>query len=117
MSEAVVGLTDYLLTLECALFSGILMRTAATWPEVRRFFAVFFLSGALTSLTGGTYHVWFSNSTSVPILWTTTVVALGAAAFAAWAIGACLLFAQPVRGRVIKAALIELLAYSIYVAA
>ena len=119
MSEVVVGLTDYLLTLECALFSGILMRTAGAWAEVRRFFAVFFLAGALTSLTGGTYHVWFSNSTSLPasILWTTTVVALGASAFAAWAIGACLLFAQPVRGRVIKAALIELLAYSIYVAA
>jgi len=118
VSEVVVGLTDYLLTLECALFAGMLMRTDGGWPEVRRFFAVFFFAGALTSLTGGTYHVWFSNSTSVPanVLWTTTVVALGAVAFAAWAIGACLLFAQPVRGRVIKAALIEFLAYSIYVA-
>lgn len=119
MSEVVVGLTDYLLTLECALFSGILMRTTGAWAEVRRYFAVFFLAAALTSLTGGTYHVWFSNSASVPasILWTTTVVALGGVAFAAWAIGACLLFVEPVRGRVIKAALVAFLAYSIYVAA
>jgi len=119
MSEVVVGLTDYLLTLECALFSGILMRTAGEWAEVRRFFAVFFLAGALTSLTGGTYHVWFPGSTSLPanVLWKTTVVSLGAVAFAAWAAAACILFAGPARGWVIRAALVEFLAYSIYVAA
>jgi len=119
VNEVVVGLTDYLLTLECTLFAGLLMRIDGGSPEIRRFFAVFFLAGALTSLTGGTYHVWFPNSTSLPanVLWKTTVVALGAVAFAAWAAGACLLFTQPLRGRVIKAALIELLAYSIYVAA
>lgn len=119
MNEVVVGLTDYVLTLECALFGGMLMRIEGGWREIRRFFAIFFLAGALTSLTGGTYHLWFPISTSVPanVLWKATVVALGAVAFAAWAIGASLLFAQPLRGRVITAALIEFLAYSIYVAA
>jgi len=119
MNEVVVGLTDYLLTLECAVFAGMLMRTAGGSPEMRLFFAVFFLALALTSLTGGTYHVWFPSSTSLPanVLWKTTVVSLGAVAFAAWAAGACVLFAGPARGWVIGAALVEFLAYSIYVAA
>ena len=45
---------------------------------MRLFFAVFFLALALTSLTGGTYHVWFPRSTSLPanVLWKTTVVSL-----------------------------------------
>jgi len=118
MNEVVVGLTDYLLTLECAVFAGMLMRTAGGSPEMRLFFAVFFLALALTSLTGGTYHVWFPGSTSLPAnaLWKTTVVSLGAVAFAAWAAGACILFAGPARGWVIRAALVEFLAYSIYVA-
>jgi len=119
VNEVVVGLTDYLLTLECAVFAGMLMRITGGSPETRRFFAIFFFALALTSLTGGTYHLWFADSTSLPadVLWKTTVVSLGAAAFAAWAAGACLLFAQPLRGRAIKAVLIEFLAYSIYVAA
>src|SRR6267154_5639822 len=118
MNEVVVGITDYLLTLECAVFAGMLVRTAGGWSEMRLFFAIFFLALALSSLTGGSYHVWFPSSTSLPanVLWKTTVVSLGAAAFAAWAAGACVLFVQPLRGRAIKAVLIEFLAYSIYVA-
>jgi len=37
MNEVVVGLTDYLLTLECAVFAGMLMRTAGGSPEMRFF--------------------------------------------------------------------------------
>lgn len=119
MSEVVVGLTDYLLTLECALFAALLARVGGASPEVRRFFVVFFVSLAVTSLTGGTYHLWFSGSSSATanVLWKTTVVALGVAAFAAWAAGACLLFARPLRGWVIAAALLEFLAYAVYAAA
>jgi len=119
VSEVVVGVTDYLLTLECALFAAVLARVGGASPEVRRFFVVFFVSLAVTSLTGGTYHLWFSGSSSVTanVLWKTTMVALGVAAFAAWAAGACLLFAQALRARVIKAALAEFLAYAIYAAA
>ncbi|HYA46554.1 MAG TPA: hypothetical protein VEF92_03285 [Burkholderiales bacterium] len=119
MSEVVVGLTDYLLTIECGLFAGILMRLDSAWPEIRRHFAVFFSSLALTSLAGGTYHVWLSDSSSAlaDLLWRTTVVALGAVAFGAWAAGATLLFAQPTRTWAIRTALAEFLAYSVYVAA
>jgi hypothetical protein len=119
VSEVVVGLTDYLLTLECAFFAGMLMRFDGGRPELRRFFAVFFSALAVTSLTGGTYHVWFSNSTSLTanVLWTTTLLALGVVAFAAWSIGACLFLAQSAKDFVVKAALVEFLGYSAYVVA
>ncbi|HEY6241603.1 MAG TPA: hypothetical protein VIW78_12310 [Burkholderiales bacterium] len=119
MDEVVVGLTDYLLTLECAVFAGMLMSIAGGQPEMRRFFAIFFSALALTSLTGGTYHLWFANSNSLTanVLWKTTVVALGAVAFAAWSIGACVLLSQSVKGFVVKAALVEFLGYSAYVVA
>lgn len=119
MSEVVVGVTDYLLTLECAFFAGMLMRFEGGRQEPGRFFALFFLALAVASLSGGTYHVWFSNSDSLPadVLWTTTVVALGAVAFSAWSIGAGLLLPRPARDYVVKAAGVEFLGYSAYVVA
>lgn len=119
MSEIVVGLTDYGLTLECALFAGWLVRIEGGWPEIRFFFVVFFLALAATSLTGGTYHLWYPDSASAvaTALWSVTMVVLGAAAFAAWSIGACLLLGRQARSFVVKVALIEFLAYSIYVVA
>jgi hypothetical protein len=118
MSEIVVGLTDYGLALECALFAGWLMKIEGGWPEVRRFFTVFFLALA-ASLTGGTYHVVYSDSTSATAvaLWWMTMVALGVVAFATWSLGACLLFGRSAGSLVVKAALLEFLAYSIYVVA
>jgi hypothetical protein len=119
VDEVIVGLTDYLLTLECALFAGLLAKIDGWWREIRHFFAIFFSALALTSLAGGTYHLWFPESTSraADILWKTTVVALGAVAFAAWSIGACVFLAQSAKGLVIKVALFEFLSYSVYVVA
>ncbi|HMG60270.1 MAG TPA: hypothetical protein VK583_11105 [Burkholderiales bacterium] len=119
VSEIIVALTDYGLTLECALFAVMLLTINGGWEEIRGFFGIFFLSLAATSLTGGTYHLFFSASSSAPadVLWKTTVIALGAVAFAAWSIGACLLLVQSVKGLVVKAALVEFLGYSAYVVA
>jgi len=119
VSEIIVGLTDYGLTLECALFAVMLLTIKGGRREIRGFFVIFFLSLAMTSLTGGTYHLFFSASSSMPadVLWKATVLALGAVAFAAWSIGACLLLAQSVKGLVVKAALVEFLVYSAYVVA
>jgi len=119
LSEVVVGLTDYLLTLESAVFVWILKGTRGGSPEVQRSFVAFFGFMALASLTGGTYHILSPNPASAPaaILWKATVVSIGAVAFSAWSIGACLLFVHPARGRVVTAALIAFLAYSIYVVA
>jgi len=119
VNEVVVGLTDYLLTLECALFAGLLVRIDGGWGRCAAFSRFFFSGLALTSLTGGTYHLWFPNSTSLPadVLWKTTVVALGAVAFAAWSMGACVLLAQARQGSCRQGALFEFLGYSVYVVA
>ncbi len=119
MGELVVSLTDYLLAAECAIFAWMLLRVDGGGQEIRQFFVAFFVFSALASLTGGTYHGFLSNlsSTQAAVLWMATVVVLGAVAFSVWSIGACLLFAPPTRGRVIKVALVEFLIYSIYVVA
>ena len=117
--EITVALTDYLLAIECAFFALMLIRTDGAWLEIRWFFVTFFGFTALASLTGGAYHLLLSNSSSMSaaILWKTTVIAIGAATLAAWSIGACLLFAQPIRGRIVKAAFAAFMIYSIYVVA
>ncbi|MGZ8258241.1 MAG: DUF6962 family protein [Methylotenera sp.] len=117
--EITVGFTDYLLAVECAFFALMLIRTDDTWLEIRWFFVTFFGFTALASLTGGTYHLLLSNSSSMSaaILWKTTVIAIGAATFAAWSIGACQLFAQPIRGHIVKTAFTVFVIYSIYVVA
>lgn len=119
MGEITVGLTDYLLAIECAFFALMLIRTDGAWLEIRWLFVTFFGFTALASLTGGTYHLLLSNSPSMSatIVWKTTIVSIGAATFAAWSIGACLLFAQPIRGRIVKAAFAAFMIHSIYVVA
>ena len=117
MDEIVVGLTDYVLTIECAIFAWMLIGIGSARQDIQRFFAAFFAFTGLASLTGGTYHAFLASTSSTlgDVIWTVTIVAIGAAAFAAWSIGACLIFSKRIRGWVVKAALIELVAYSFYV--
>jgi len=117
--EIAVGFTDYLLVIECTYFVLVLIRTDSAWPAIRWLFAGFFGFTALASLTGGVYHLLLTNSLSMPavMVWKTTIIAIGCVTLAAWSIGAHLLFAQPTRGRIIKAASVAFVIYSIYVVA
>lgn len=119
MDEILVSATDYLLAIECIVFTGILLKTDNGWREMRRFFAVFFACTALASLAGGIYHGFFSTlvSPAASAVWDTVLVALGLVACAGWSIGACLLFVEPLRSRLVHLALGEFLIYSIYVLA
>lgn len=119
ITEIIVGLTDYLLALESAIFAWMLVKANGGNPGTRRFFVAFFAFMALASLIGGTYHILSPDSSATPavLAWKTTVIAIGGVAFSAWAIGAHLLFVQPLRGRVVIAALIASLVYSVYVVA
>ena len=117
MDEILVSATDYLLAIECMVFTGILLTMGDGWREMRRFFAIFFACTALAALAGGIYHGFFSTSVS-PLgsaLWDAVLVALGLAACAGWSIGVCLLFVEPLKSRLVHLALIEFLIYSIYV--
>ena len=116
-SEIVVGASDYLLALECLFFEWILLRIDAPWSSIRWSIVAFFLFIASASLTGGTWHLFFSQSSSLAATldWKATMLAIGATALAAWSFGACLLFGKPTRRRVTKATLFAFAVYSIYV--
>ncbi len=119
MDEILVSATDYLLAIECLIFTAILLPVKAAWPEMRRFFAIFFAGTAVASLAGGIYHGFFSTSASNAgdLYWVAVMAALGLVACAGWSIGACLLFVEPLKGRLVRLAAFEFLIYFIYVAA
>ncbi len=123
MDEILVSATDYLLAIECLVFTAILLTAKAAWPEMRRYFAIFFAGTAVASLAGGIYHGFFSTSVSNAgnLYWVAVMAALGLVACAGWAIGVCLLFVEPIverlKSRLVRLAAFEFLIYFIYVAA
>jgi len=119
LDEVVVGVTDYLLALECAVFAWVLRAIREGRWQIRNFFAAFFGLTALASVAGGTSHMFFSGSSSLAasLFWMVTVLALGGVAFAAWSIGAILFFAERNRVRVVILAAVEWAVYGAYVVA
>jgi len=96
MTEPDVALTDYGVTLECALLAGLLLRGVSARIELRRFFAIFFVSAGIAALAGGTVHGFFLNPDSLAgtVLWRIALLALGLTTFAAWSIGGRLMFTE-----------------------
>ena len=105
MTEPDVTLTDYFLALEASVFAYLLWqrgRAGGGGPagEQRRWWALFFAAIAAAAAAGGTVHGFLlaSESRARAVLWPATLIALGAAALAAWALGArLLLLARAVR--------------------
>ncbi len=79
MHEPDVTLTDYGLTLLCAIFAWKLRGRGAAWP-------IFFASIALGALAGGTVHGFFPDSSTWAnqILWTVTLLAIGVTTASGW---------------------------------
>lgn len=116
MTEPDVTLTDYLLAVECAVFSALLIRRPAR-GGLKRPFALFFAASAVAAAAGGTVHGFYLDGASRAgvVLWRAALVAIGVAAYCAWTIGARLLF-QPARAaRVQAAAAIGFVAYAVLV--
>jgi len=114
VTEPDVALTDYALALECAILTGLLLRSATTQAGLRRLFALFFASSGIAAAAGGTQHGFFLDDGSVMdiLLWRAALVALGLTALAAWSIGGRLLFRDGVARAIEVAAGIEWLAYA-----
>ena len=93
ISEPIVTLTDYGLTVECAVLAWLMGRRAG--GPAREWFTLFFLSLGAAALTGGTVHGFFPDPTSVGhrLLWPTALLAIGVMAWAAWSAGGALAFA------------------------
>jgi hypothetical protein len=95
--EPDVALTDFGLAAECALFAGWLYWRGLTGNSLRRWFVVLFVALGLGALLGGITHGFLpdAGSDAARIVWNATLIAIGVAACASWAVGAHVLFAEP----------------------
>lgn len=88
MLEPDVTLTDYLLSLLCAVFAGwCWRRRAAAW----RWYVAFFCTLSLASLLGGTVHGFIPSGRWSDLLWCGVLLSLGGTAVAMWGITTTLL--------------------------
>ena len=96
MTEPDVALTDYGVTLECAILTGLLFRREPARRELRNLFALLFASAGIAALAGGTVHGFLLRGDSAlgAILWRVVLLAIGLTALAGWSIGGRLLFAE-----------------------
>jgi hypothetical protein len=94
--EPDVALTDFGLAAECALFAGWLLRRGLTGNPLRRWFVVLFAALSLGALLGGITHGFLPDAASdaARMVWNATLIAIGVAALASWAVGAHVLFAN-----------------------
>jgi intracellular septation protein A len=92
IAEPDVTLTDYALTIECAILAWLVYRRIERAPRLERWFVVFFSAVGLAAFTGGTAHGFIHDKISVlyAAVWRTTLLAIGVSALAAWMIGSYL---------------------------
>lgn len=104
--EPDVALTDFGLAAECALFAGLLCWRGAAGSALGRWFVVLFAALGLGALLGGITHGFLpdAGSDAARAVWAVTLIAIGVAALASWAIGAYMLFAGSTARWVLMAA-------------
>lgn len=114
MTEPDVALTDYALAIECALFAYLIYRRGHAATRIGASLLVFFVSAGVASLAGGTVHGFFLDVETMEhaILWRVVLVAIGATALSAWAIGAGILFSAPAARRITIGAAAGYVGYS-----
>lgn len=112
MTEPAVTLTDYGLTLECALLAALVRRDGS--PRLRGWLALFLGGTGVAALAGGTVHGFFPDvaTASGRFFWMATLLALGVATWAAWALGARLLLSPGAAGRLTGVAAAAALVYA-----
>lgn len=103
LHEPAVALTDYGIAALCAFFV-VRLRRAGPPPGLRGWWALFFGAVGTAALAGGTVHAFFpAPGVGQAILWRLTLLAIGAAAFAGFALASRKLLA-PVPARVLTSA-------------
>ncbi len=117
MAEPDVTLTDYGLTILCAVLAHLIFHRGRPGNELRTWFVLFFAAVGASTLFGGTVHGFFPDETSLGnrILWPATLILIGLAGFTGWAIGARLMFSARVARWITYAAALKLIAYAIIV--
>ncbi len=87
MTDPDVVLTDYGLTVLCAILAWRASRSAR--PPLKPWLVAFFAAGGIAPLLGGTVHGFFPEPDSLgySLLWPATLIAIGAVTVAAWSMG------------------------------
>jgi hypothetical protein len=118
IGEPDVTLTDYGLAIECAILAVSIGHRGPSGQPLRSRFVGFFAAVGAAALAGGTVHglVLDSDTGAGRLLWTVTLLAIGAAAWAAWSIGARIQFSAATARRIEVVALAELAGYAVVVA-
>ena len=100
--EPDVALTDFALALEAGCFAAWLAWRYALDAPLRLPFVGFFAAVALAALLGGIAHGFLPDEQArlYRVVWLSTLIAIGVAALASWAIGARLIFGERTTGRV-----------------
>ncbi len=119
MSEPDVTLTDYGLTILCAVFALALYRNGDPRRALRGWFVLFFAAAGAAPLFGGTVHGFFPHGADPigGVLWIATLLAIGVGAFAGTAIGARLWFGSSLTRWITAAAALQLVGYTFLVLA
>lgn len=114
MTEPDVTLTDYGLAILCAVLAHFIFHRADRDSPYRLWLTGFFLAVGAASLLGGTVHGFFPEQDSFGhfILWRTTLISIGFAAYCAWIVGARLALDERIRRFVLALAALQLLAYA-----
>jgi hypothetical protein len=113
--EPDVTFTDYGLAVECAVLTTWIVRLNTPDQRLRAWVATFFATIGLAALTGGTVHGFLPDERSLGfrVLWPLTLLAIGATAVSAWAIGTRLVLDERVERTLIR---IVAAAFAVYAA-
>jgi hypothetical protein len=113
MTQPDVTLTDFALTVECAILCAFVLRWPAANQRLRYWWVVFFASIGLGSFLGGVVHGFFlapgpTNAT----LWRATLLSLGVTTLATWMAGIQIQLREPTATWVARAAIAQVIIYT-----
>lgn len=118
IDEPDVSLTDFGLALETAIFTALLIRFPTRWARLRRWSVAFFGAATVASLAGGLDHGFFrrdGRDSGHDLLWTTSLLAIGASSLALVGIGAERGFSRTAARRLVAVATVAFVAYALVV--
>lgn len=113
ITEPDVTLTDYAVAVECAALASLVWRRGDPGAPLRFWFTLFFGAVGLAALAGGSVHGFFLDEQTMGyrVLWPATLIAIGLAGLAAWAIGARIQFASRAASWMTVVAALEFVGY------
>jgi hypothetical protein len=94
VTEPDVALTDFALTAECAALAVLMAGVPSGARGLRRWLVLFFGSASAAALLGGIVHGFLLDPAAPgqALLWSLTLLAIGATSLAAWSAGMFLVF-------------------------